>query len=190
VTASTDWAKIAEDFKATNGSHSSFFTWEGGRSVEEEGVLIDFARALQEQNKIFFAKASHRGKGNDPPDCEALGFAGERIGIELTELIDPSAAAASHSDEPFSPKLWSEDDIAVGLENRILAKDRASPKGGPYHEYVLLIYTDEPGLSVEAARRVIATKTFSATRLINTAYLLMTYDPLTKTHPCLKMQLG
>lgn len=187
--STTNWTRLAEEFKANSRSDAGILAWEGDRSVAEEGVLIAFALALQEQERLFFSNAFHRGEGNDPPDCEATGLADERIGIELTELIDPETAAAARAGNNYQAKRWSETDIAAGLAERIAAKDAGNPKGGPYDRYVLLVYTDEPGLSVDAARSVVSSRVYTATELLSEAYLLMSSDPSAKQHHCFQLNL-
>lgn len=183
----TDWAKLAEEFKANTRPHAGFFTWETDKSVAEEGVLIEFAEALQEQNALFFEKAFHRGEDRDPPDCEARGLDGRRVGIELTELVDPASAAAARADEPYVPKYWSNADILAGLRERLQAKDRANPKDGPYDEYLLLIYTDEPGLTPDSAKNTITSTSFKPAQLIDSVYFLL--SPYPGFHTCFKLQL-
>jgi hypothetical protein len=184
-----DWAKLAEQAKDNDRPHAGYFSWETNRAIAEYGIVWEFEGALKKQGELFFSNARHRGTNNDPPDCEADDNSGGQIGIELTELVDPASAEAARLGKPYDWKDWRPS-LVSALENILGKKDSASSvKGGPYTQYVLLVHTDEPWLVVEDARLALALHEFSATRLITRAYLLMSYDPIEKQLPCIRMRI-
>jgi hypothetical protein len=78
------------------------------RDVEELGVVQTLFESLPHRGQSFFQDYGSRGKGNDPPDCEARSFTGGRIGIEVTELVDRNSLKAAKAGDRFlgnpSPK--------------------------------------------------------------------------------------
>jgi hypothetical protein len=184
-----EWEELAEDWAANHRPHAGHFSWETDRSVAEAGVLQEFEEALALDGQKFFSQARHRGPGNDPPDCEADDIAGERIGIEITELVDPASAAAARAGQAYDWKNWRRD--LIPTLDRILRKKDATVvlKDPPYSEYVLLIHTDEPWIELDHTRRSLADHVFPATSLITRAYLLISYEPLEKGYPCIRLNI-
>jgi len=185
-----NWYELAQEWAANVRAHAGYFSWELDRSIAESGVLDDFQTSLKRTAALFFTQARHRGQGNDPPDCEAIDDAGRRIGIELTELVDPVSAAAARARSHYDWKDWRLTLIPY-LDRRIRKKDK--PKrvhGGPYSKYVLVIYTDEPWLELDHIRRTLAAHEFPPTSLISRAYLLMSYWPPEEVCPCIKLNIG
>jgi hypothetical protein len=114
--------------------------------LEEYGVVQSFHESLSAVGEAFFNSYESRGEGNDPPDCEAQSLSGQRIGIEVTELVDGAsigAAKVGHATGWGPP--FTESDILRELGERIARKDKPTDvKGGPYDQYLLVIYCDEP----------------------------------------------
>jgi len=63
-------------------------------------------------------------------------------------------------------------------------------KGGPHDCVVLLIHADEPELSIERVRALLGTTHFRAGKVIRRAFLLLSYDPLTKSETCPFIELA
>jgi len=62
--------------------------------MENDGILV-------------YGSLRSRGPGNDPPDCEALNLRGERVAIEVTELVDGnSISAAKRVNSYLDIKSW------------------------------------------------------------------------------------
>ena len=184
-----EWKELAEDIAANHRPHAGHFSWETDRSVAEEGVLKEFEEALAIDGQEFFSQARHRGPGNDPPDCEAINFAGGRMGIEITELVDPASAAAARAGQAYDWKDWTQDLIPT-LDRIIRLKDApAALKDPPYSEYVLLVHTDEPWMELEHTRQSLADHVFPATSLISKTYLLISYDPRERRYPCIRLNI-
>ncbi len=184
-----DWSECLADNHRPYAGH---FSWESDRSkfTSEVGVLKVFEEALALEGNTFFSQARHRGQGRDPPDCEAVGKTGLRIGIEITELVDPASAAAARAGRPYEWKDWKHN-LVPALQDRLSGKD--SPTGlkdSPYSEYVLLIYSDEPWLEIEEARSSLAHHIFLPTTLITKAYLLFSYSPWEKRYPCVRLNIA
>lgn len=184
-----EWQELAEDLAANHRPHAGHFSWETDRSVAEAGVLKEFGEALALDGQSFFSQALHRGPGNDPPDCEADDNAGGRIGIEITELVDPASAAAARDGQAYDEKDWRRDLIPT-LDCILRKKDApVALKDPPYSEYVLLVHTDEPWMELDHIRRSLAGHVFPATSLITRAYFLISYCPWEKRYPCIRLKI-
>ncbi len=185
-----EWQELDEDLAANQRPHAGHFSWETNRSVAEAGVLNEFVEALAFDGQEFFSLPRHRGPGNDPPDCEADDNAGGRIGIEITELVDPASAAAARAGKAYDWKDWKPDLIPT-LDRIIRLKDSpAALKDPPYSEYLLLVHTDEPWMELDHTRQSLADHIFPATSLITKAYLLISYDPGEKRYPYIRLNIG
>ncbi|MFB3082349.1 MAG: hypothetical protein ACE1Z4_02675 [Gammaproteobacteria bacterium] len=185
-----DWKELATHWAPNHRPHAGHFSWETDRPVAEAGVLKEFEEALAIDGQEFFSQVRHRGPGNDPPDCEAINNTGARIGIEITELVDPASAAAARAGKAYDWKDWKPDLIPT-LDRIIRLKDSpAALKDPPYSEYVLLVHTDEPWMELDHTRQSLADHIFPATSLITKAYLLISYDPGEKRYPYIRLNIG
>lgn len=185
-----DWAAMAEEFKKNHRPHAGHFSWETDRALAEWGVLQEFTNALAHEGKLFFLDARHRGEGNDPPDCEAVSAEGERIGIEITELVDGRSIEAARLDKHYDWKDWR-GALVPALEGLVRRKDKPRDvNGGPCSQYVLLIFSDEPWLERAYVETTLREHTFDKTALITRAFLLLSYDPFLQRYPCYELRLS
>jgi len=167
-----DWAALAEEGKKNIRPHAGHFSWESDRIAAEVGVLQEFMTALAETNKAFFREARHRGENNDPPDCDALAADATRIGIEITELVDSRSIKAARLGQYYDWKDWK-GVLVPKLEQLIQRKVNPTHiKGGPYSQYALVIFSDEPWLKRDYVERPIAEHSFQPTNLISREFLL------------------
>lgn len=164
--------------------HAGHFSWETNKEIAEAGVLKEFQYSLAKENRLFFQSAIHRGQGNDPPDCEATNQEGKAIGIEISELVDSKSAAAARAGAHYEWKDWK-GALIPELQRLIGKKDAPSNlKGGPYSEYVLVIFSDEPWLEYDYVEEALANHFFKTPKLITRAFLLLSYSPFIKSYPC------
>jgi hypothetical protein len=140
---------------------------------------MHFRESLQHRGETLFDRVSSRGRGNDPPDCEAVGADEAPVAIEVTELVDPDAIVAHKNKRPYEWKDWSREKLQDAVARLLIAKAarRKSLKGGPYSEYIVLIYTDEPMLAYDTAVTLLDGTRFATSRHIDRAFLLISYDP-------------
>ena len=75
--------------------YASFFEWPLDRNLAELGVVNYLVASMAADRQNLFANIQSRGRGNDPPDCEATDSQGRRVAIEVTELVDPKGIANS-----------------------------------------------------------------------------------------------
>jgi len=174
--------KIVESMREAlrrSRGHASFFEWAADRDLEEWGVADHFRESLEKLGEPAFSQLISRGRGNDPPDCEAVGPNGELIAIEVTELVDPRAIVAYKAKKFYDWSDWTREQLQAALHLRLKAKAAKRPnlKGGPFAQYTVLIYTDEPMLPYLHATNLLSGLRFSDSAKIDRAVLLISYDP-------------
>ena len=184
-----DFAELAELLRENDRPHAGHFSWESDRAVAEIGVVNEFEIALALDDQLFFSEPKHRGTDNDPPDCEAKGSGGGRVGIEVTELVDSASAAAARAGDHYEWVDWK-GKLIPRLEKILRKKDNPRDlKDSPYGEYVVLIYTDEPWLELNYISAVLLQHQFKNFKLITRAYLLVSYDPHLKRYPLYRLNV-
>ena len=178
---------------ARRRGYADYFSWPLDRDLEEYGIARTLADALDAKGQLFFDRESlkSRGRGNDPPDCEAVGFNGSRIGIEVTELVDPVAIEKLKNERIYEWAEWDRLKIVRAIKHRLTAKDNpANVKDGPYSIYVVLIHTDEPYLNESYINDLLLGVCFEHTKLIGRAFLLLSYDPQVKAYPYIELEFS
>ena len=139
-----------EQAKQKKRGYSDFFAWPVDRQLEEWAIVDSLKESLEKANAAFFNSLVARGRGNDPPDCEAMLFEGGRLGIEVTELVDAEAIMAHKSGNTDHLAEWGEYKLINSITQRLEVKDVSKNiKGGPYDLYMLVIHTDEPVLNFD-----------------------------------------
>ena len=178
---------------ARSRGYADSFEWRPDRDLEEYSVVKLFCEALEKEGKSFIDSNSifSRGRGNDPPDCEANDLDGNLIGIEVTELVDPQAIIASKKDQVYDWAEWDKTKLIDAINNRLEEKDIPGQiKGGPYTSYILIIYTDEPVLNADYAKTLLKEYRFARRNLIDKAFLFIFFDLKYKTYPCIELEFA
>lgn len=186
-----EWEEFIDAIKANMRQHAGYFAWPTDRTVEEIGVVQSLYESLEKYGEIFFHTYRSRGENNDPPDCEALTDEGERIALEVTELVDGESVAATKRKDDLPWELWTHSEAYELIQARIRKKD--SPlvvKGGPYSQYVLIIYCDEPRMLDYDLIEHIRTCEFGPTKLLDRVFFLMSYSPWEKSCPFVELMLS
>jgi hypothetical protein len=170
--------------------YSDFFAYPEDRELEELRIVHSLKASLEVTNVAFFDQASTRGRGNDPPDCEALLFDGRRLGVEVTELVDPEAIMAYKNGVLTQWAEWDEDKLINSITQRLKAKDIAKNiKGGPYDTYMVIIHTDEPILNFDYTFPILSDYPFRYYSVIDRAFLLMSYDTKYRCCPYIELNI-
>jgi hypothetical protein len=161
-------------------------------------VAEDFVDAAASEPGGPFFSLKVRGRGEDPPDCELTSSDGRRLAVEITELVDRKTVEAVNEyikRNPTAPRPggwveWDSAKLIAALEERLAAKHfRHKLKGGPFDEYIVLVYTAEPALDGDSTRRLIADHQFTPYPAIDRAYLLLDYMP-DINFPLIRLPLG
>lgn len=169
--------------------YAPYFFLSSCRQDNEAGVVEVFNQELSRLGKKPLRSVKLRGHGNDPPDCEASDSLGQRVGIEVTELVDGDSIAAEKEGHHVCQLALTPSEAISAIRERIRKKDRAKVKGGPYHQYILIICCDDPRFLSYETLDAVPSAQFGATNLIDAAYLLQSYCPFKKCCPVIELQL-
>lgn len=187
--------KLMREARDRRRGYADFFLWAIDRDLEEFGIVSVFSESLAADERLFFKNLTCRGRPNDPPDCEAQNYQGERVAIEVTELVDGEAIHKFKKAEkeriPTKWAKWTRDKFFAELQIRISAKDNRfhELKGAPYAGgYIIVVHTDEIKLDRQTVLRYLDGHRFSASH-INRAFLLLSYDPSVERYPYFELQL-
>ncbi|MCX5844357.1 MAG: hypothetical protein NT022_11560 [Deltaproteobacteria bacterium] len=178
---------------AKSRGYADSFGWPPNRDLEEYGVVRSFCEALEKEGESFLDsnRIISRGCGNDPPDCEVQNLDGNLVGIEVTELVDPDAIVAYKKNQVYEWAEWDKAKLIDAINDRLDAKDTHDQiKGGPYADYILIIYTDEPILNPDYVKELLTGHCFAMRNLIDRTFLLIFYDPIYRTYPCIELEFG
>lgn len=186
-----EWNEFIDTVKSNVRLYASYFSWLSNRDVEELGVVQTFHESLTHSGQTFFHSYQARGRGNDPPDCEATLCTGGRVGIEVTELVDGKSIAAAKSGAAIPWEPFTEGQLFALVAERIAEKDKPrNVKGGPYDEYVLVVYCDDPRVLDYRLIEYVRGARFPRTTLISRAFLLFSYSPWEGCCPCIELMLS
>jgi hypothetical protein len=171
--------------------YADFFGWGADRDIEEWGVVTSLAESLKADGITLFTSLKRRGRPNDPPDCEALDSDGNRVAIEVTELVDGKAIQAYKAGKIYEWADWDQDKFTLSLEALISRKDSRfnELKGAPYEGgYFIVVFTDEPMLNRTAVESFLRECNIKKPENITRAFLLVSYDPSIKKCPYYELQ--
>ena len=59
-----------------------------------------------------------------------------------------------------------------------------------YQSYILIVYTDEPGLDTDCIQELLRGYRFANRNLIDRAFLYLFFDPRCKTYPCIELDFS
>ncbi|GAA5133904.1 hypothetical protein [Thalassotalea piscium] len=179
--------KLMRQARENARGYADFFTWSPDRDQEELGVVRALAETLALSGEAYFDHIRIRGRGEDPPDCEAVNQLGQRVAIEVTELVDGEAIkAVKNSGNPYKWADWSITKFEESVNHLIARKDSRFPylKDGPYQGgYTVLLFTDEPMLSKKTVELYLASIVIVEPKNIDKVFLLLSYDPTLKSYP-------
>lgn len=185
-----DLAEFSRTVKANVRQHAGYFSWSSDRPLAEFGVVQSLHESLEKCGSAFFRSFKSRGENNDPPDCEAMSLEGARIGIEVTELVVEDSIRARKRSQSIPWKPLTKRQLYDLLRTRIEKKGQTSDvKGGPYSQYVLIIYCDEPAVLDSGLIEYIRSCEFGAAKLLDRVFFLMSYTPWEKCCPFIELKL-
>lgn len=160
--------------------YADFFGWATNRDLEEQSIAGHLAESLEANNALFFSQIKIRGRGNDPPDLEAVDLQGRRIAIEVTELVDGKAIQAYKAGGHYDWAEWNQTKFLSSLTGLLQAKNARFPnlKDGPYPGgYLVIVFSDEPELQSSTVETFLAGHTFPELKNMSKAILLLSYEP-------------
>lgn len=166
--------------------YASFFEWPEDRSIAERGVVINLVESLADRNERQFHSVEIQKP--DPPDCVCLNESNERVAIEVTEVVCEDAARLNAKGYNVF-RNWKVGELANRVAEQLADKDSKQFHGAPYAEVIVCLFTDEPLLTIDRIRQELGELHFGPFKQVTSAYLLVSYDPMTKTYPAFTIKL-
>lgn len=179
-----DWDTIVgimREARAKSRGYATYWEWAPDRSLAEVGVAKALAEYLEHAEGRSWESVQR--VPHDPPDVLLISTSGERVGVEVTELVDPATVerhrhrkkiGANHS---YDWANWSEDTLAKSLVNAVERKDeKLAARTKDYDELILALATDEPMITLTLAEQALRKVSVSVEHL-HRAYFILSYHP-------------
>lgn len=192
---SEEISRIVETMRAAKKKprgYADFFGWSLDRDIEECGVVHSLLESMASDGVLRFHDVRIRGRGNDPPDCEALDSNGKRVAIEIAELVDESAIKRAKAGAIYDSAEWDRNKFIIHIERLLNQKNSKFPnlKGSPYEGgYCVVVFSDEPELPASKVREYLDGYKFKGLQHIDEAILLLSYEPGENCCPYFPLQL-
>jgi hypothetical protein len=164
--------------------YAGFFEW-FDQGQKELGVVEELLESLNRTGANLSAPRLHTP---DPPDCICLDAAGDVVAIEITEVVCEAAARLTAQGHDVT-RIWKPGELREHVTSRLADKDSKHFNGGPFAKTVVCLFTDEPALTLPQAQEELSVP-FGPFKQITAAYLLMSYDPSTKTYPVVPLRVA
>jgi hypothetical protein len=168
--------------------HAGFFHWPE-RRVGEQHIVQLFSEAAHSAGEHGLTEIA--STVIDPPDCEALGPSGERVGIEVTELVDQKLAGQRPI--KIRPKFWDVSEVVARINHIVRRKDLKCAHVTDFSKLILLVHTDEmflrgyPGDEILEGLRA---ETFDAPNHFDEVVFMVSYDARVRTYPWVRLALS
>lgn len=167
--------------------YAGYYDWPE-REIAEWGVAKRLCDVASGEPGFPLQSLQSRGRGNDPPDCEARDSSGRAVAVEVTELVSGEMIAAARRSNQVRWAIWDASRLTSELQLRLTEKDAKQLKGGPWSEYIVIIHTDEPALSIDQVDLWLASHRFNRPQKISRAFLLLSHDPARRACPYVPLQ--
>lgn len=149
------------------------------RRFVELNTAIEWRRSIAAEFGFEVGIPEHNP--DDPPDCHVI-VGGERLGVELMQLIDQEhMRRASKGETPydgqlFSDMLWTKERFGAKLNQMVRQKGTKYDACGQLID-VLLIYTSERWLYPSEVQEWLADIDVAQYSSIRNVFLLFEYEP-------------
>ena len=174
------------DLLASRRKYASFFEWID-KEGKEFGVGEELVKALSSGGLLQLSNLAPCNP--DPPDLSCQNAQGDLIAIEVTEIVCEEAVRLNQQGQDVY-RNWQPGELQATIAERLDRKDKIALQGGPYHSLYVCLFTDELMLTYQSAREELSNVVFGPFNQITDAFLLFSYQPVTKTYPVLRLTIG
>ena len=184
-------AQILADLAKNDKSprrHANFFEfWK--KPVKETGIFEEFIAALEVH--IGASIRTWRLAETDPPDVIVTLENDQRIGVELTELVNKEAIEAQIQ----KPEIYSGVALSFGVTEALdaintiidIKSNKMRHLTSEYDQLILLIHTDEIMLTSASFVSGMSNHAFRHSDVFNSVHLMFSYEPASKSYPVVKI---
>ena len=181
----SDDLKSALEILIKGRKYASFFEWPD-RQIKELGVVRELLTSLNNTASLDLHSPSVFEQ--DPPDCVCKNAEGENVAIEVAEVVCQDAARLNAKGQNVY-RIWNSGELASHIQHRLNEKDNKTYHGGPYANIFACLFTDEPMLTLDFVKAELASVSFGPFLQLTSAFLLFSYEPVSKSYPVIKLQL-
>lgn len=177
-----DWAEILaqiNEAQARRRGYAEYWDWPLDRKRGEIDVVERLTHHLATQEGFEIVRTALVAK--DPPDVVLETKDGQRIGVEVTELVSNDVAAyhrhriKTGEGDPYVHAIWTAESVAEKLRSIIQVKEaKVATSVEAYDQIILAIQTDEPMITVDLAQSAIRLCSVELSSL-KRAFLLLGY---------------
>jgi hypothetical protein len=164
-------------------AYAPFFEW-FDKGQKELGVVEELVKSLKLAGFADLRKP--RLNRPDPPDCVCENQLGDRVAVEVAEVVCERAARLTAQGEDVF-RRWRDGELRVHIDRLLGEKDRKRYLGGPYSETILCLFTDEPMPTLDQAKSDLSDAKFGPFHQLTSGFLLLSYNPGTKSYPTLQL---
>ena len=189
----TQIAQVMRAAREKSRGYADFFGWATNRDLEEWGVLTSLLESMEKDGALSYTNLRMRGRGSDPPDCEALNDEQKRVAIEVIELVDGDAIQSHKAGAVYDWAEWNREKFLTRLYRLLKQKDSKFPKlkEPPYEGgYAVVVFTDEPELPARDVLAYLDGHIFTDLEHISEALFLVSYDPNENCCPYFRLKLA
>jgi hypothetical protein len=163
--------------------YAPFFEWpkKGGKEL---GVAEEFVASLNAQSGLRLSNLQLQHP--DPPDLTCMNARGERVAIEVAEVVCEEAVRRTVKGEEVL-RVWHPGDLTTSVTALLRRKDDKIFHGGPFAHIFVCLFTDEPMLTLDSAPAELATAHFGPFKQVTGAFLLFSYQPSTQSYPVITL---
>ncbi len=161
--------------------YATSWEWAPNPKLVELGVTKALAEYLASTEDLSWT--SLEAISDDPPDALLVSSRGLRVGVEVTEIVDPKFVAWHRHKKklglsyPYHWAPWDEDRLRKSVERSILTKDeKLSERHHLFDQTFVALFTAEPAIDLTLARAAIQNLMIDV-NYIDRAYLILSYDP-------------
>lgn len=179
-----DIERLSEIIARTR-EYASFFEWPE-KDRKELGVVEELVSGL---NGLGHGLRNLRVQRPDPPDCVCEDQNGKPVAIEVAEIVCEEATRLNAQGHHVY-RAWRPGDLGAAVSGRLGEKDTKTVHGGPFATIAVCLFTDEPALTLDFAKRDLTSVSFGPYKQITAGYLLFSYDPGSKSYPLLPLRFA
>jgi hypothetical protein len=185
-----DHAWLVELAKAVakQRGYADFFDWPDKRQ-KELGILQTFVESARTLGLVL-SNPILVEPGKDPPDAWAELPGGQRVSIELTELVDQQLVERQKRTGEAQWRAWTAAQFSSRLQQIIANKDPGLTNTRTPAAYWLVIHSGEPSLSAALVAEFVAEIRVFSSKGIERCFLLLSYEPASASCPIVGIPLS
>lgn len=184
-------AKDLEVIISKQRKYASFFEWPD-RVIKETGIVRTLCEAMERAGEARFSDLQAGPHPNQAPDCVARNDRGQRIAIEVSELVSSEAIKLNQKAKLPTDRVymdWEPQDVVSHVATILAGKDSKTYHGGPFSTIIVVIHCDELTIKSDEYIPTLIRTHFGPFRQVDEAFFLFSYEPDAGGYPYARIWL-